>query len=84
MPVLLTTWRAEIWRIKVQGQPGQIVCKIIRAKWIRGVAQAVEHLLCKHDTLSLNCSCNQKKKKVCSEREESLGAKLYNRLYPDI
>jgi hypothetical protein len=25
MPVILTTWEAEIWRIKVQGQSGKIL-----------------------------------------------------------
>jgi hypothetical protein len=40
---------AEIGRISVQGQPGQIVPetpspKTTRAKWTGGVAQAVEHL----------------------------------------
>jgi hypothetical protein len=44
----LSTWEAEIRRIKVQGQPS----KITRAK----TAQAVEHLLCKRKALSLNPS----------------------------
>jgi hypothetical protein len=43
-------WEAEIGRITVRGQPGQIVheipiSKITKAKWIGDVAQAVEHLL---------------------------------------
>jgi hypothetical protein len=38
MPTILATWEAEIRRIKVQGQPGQI-SKITRAKWAAGVAQ---------------------------------------------
>jgi hypothetical protein len=49
----LSPWEAEIWRITVPGQPGQIllktlISKIIRAKWIKGVTQEVEHLVCKH------------------------------------
>jgi hypothetical protein len=56
-----------IRRITVQGQPGKIVqkyplSKITRAKWTGGVAQAVEHLLCKPATLSSNPSPSKKKK----------------------
>jgi hypothetical protein len=43
---------AEIGRIEVLGQPQQIVLetisKITRAKWTGGMAQVVEHLLCKN------------------------------------
>jgi hypothetical protein len=44
---------AKIRRIVVQGQSSQIVpetpiSKITRAKWSRGVAQVVEHLLCQN------------------------------------
>jgi hypothetical protein len=64
MPVILATWKVEITRIVSGGQPWQIVqdtpmSKITRAKWTGGVAQAVEHLLCKQKALSLN---PQKKK----------------------
>jgi hypothetical protein len=50
--VTLATWKAEIGRIMARGQPGQMpgetpISKITRAKWTEGVAQAVEHLLCK-------------------------------------
>jgi hypothetical protein len=43
MPVTLASWEAEMERIKVQGQPGQIVhenliSKIARAKWTGCVA----------------------------------------------
>jgi hypothetical protein len=59
MLVILATWEAEIKRITFGGQPRQIVhktpiSKIIRAKWTAGVAQAVEHLLCKCKDLSSN------------------------------
>jgi hypothetical protein len=30
------------------------ISKIIRAKWIGGMVQAVEHLLCKGETLNSN------------------------------
>jgi hypothetical protein len=58
-PIILATWEAKIRRISVQGQSGQIVCetpisKIIRAKWIGGVAHMIECLFCKHEVLSSN------------------------------
>jgi hypothetical protein len=58
-PVILTTWEAEIWRIVILGQPGQMaretsISKITRAKWTGDVAQALECLLCKGKALSSN------------------------------
>jgi hypothetical protein len=52
---------AEIGRIMVWGQPRQILhvrshLKIARTKWTGGVAQAIEHLLCKCEVLSPNSS----------------------------
>jgi hypothetical protein len=32
MPIVLATWEAEIRRMAVQGQPGQIVCKTALTK----------------------------------------------------
>jgi hypothetical protein len=66
MPVILV-WQAEIRRIMVQSQPGQIssqdpISKILNTKkgW-EGVAQAVECLPSKHEALSLNPSTEKKK-----------------------
>jgi hypothetical protein len=67
MPVIPATLKAEIGRILVQGLPGQIVhktisiSKITTVKWIGGVAQAAESLLCKHKALSPNKEQKQKK-----------------------
>jgi hypothetical protein len=55
MPVILATWEAEIRRMRVQAQSRQIVLKnskVTRAKWTRGVVQAVECLFCKQEALS--------------------------------
>jgi hypothetical protein len=51
------TWQTEMWRTEIRGHPRQIVLenpspKITRAKWTGGVAQEVECLLCKEETLS--------------------------------
>jgi hypothetical protein len=67
-PVILVTWKVEIRRIKVQSHPRQTVhktpiSKITRAKWTRGVAQALEYLICKHETLSSNPNPTKRKKK---------------------
>jgi hypothetical protein len=65
--VILATWEAEIRRITVQGQPGQIVHetppfpKITIEKWIGIVAQVVEDLLCKCKALSSNPFPTRKK-----------------------
>jgi hypothetical protein len=68
MPVILTTWEAEIRRIVVQGQPRQIVCetpisKMIRAKWTESSDEVVECLLCKCKALSSNPSPTKERKK---------------------
>jgi hypothetical protein len=52
MPIILASWEAEIRRIIVLSQPGQIayeisISKIIKAKWTESVAQAVKCLICK-------------------------------------
>jgi hypothetical protein len=61
MPIILTTWEAEIRRITIQGQLRQIVqespiSKITRAIWTGDEVQAVECLLCKCKSLSSNPS----------------------------
>jgi hypothetical protein len=58
---------AEIERIAVKDQPGQIVretpiSKITRAKWSGDMAQAVESLLCMPEALSLNLSPTKSRK----------------------
>jgi hypothetical protein len=68
MPVILATWEAEIRRIMVQDQSGQTVketpiSKITRAKRAGDMAQAVEHLVCEHKSLSSNPRPTKKKKK---------------------
>jgi hypothetical protein len=37
--------------------------KITRAKWIGGVTQAIEYLLCKREALSINPSPTRKERK---------------------
>jgi hypothetical protein len=42
VPIILATWEAEIGKMEVRGQPGQIILetlisKITRAKWTGGV-----------------------------------------------
>jgi hypothetical protein len=57
MPVVLATREAEIQRIAVQASLGKKQDSDLkrRAKWIRGVAQVAEHLLCKRQALSHCC-----------------------------
>jgi hypothetical protein len=59
--------RCWLTPVIVEGQFGQTVgkariSKITRAKWIGGVAQVLEHLLCKGKTLSSNPSSTKKSK----------------------
>jgi hypothetical protein len=74
MPVILATWEAEIEMMMVQGQCGQIVCrdlisKTARAKWAGDVTQVLEHVLHKHEALSLNSSPTIKRKQRKKERK---------------
>jgi hypothetical protein len=68
MPVIVAIQEAETRRITVQDQPGQTVYEILSQKYpiqtrAGGVAQIVEHLPCKNETLSSNPSTIKKKKK---------------------
>jgi hypothetical protein len=67
----LATQEAKIRRITVQGQPEQIVCKILSQKCPKqkragGVAQVVEHLPSRCEVLNSNPKDCQKKKKASS------------------
>jgi hypothetical protein len=67
MTEILATWEAEIRKIMFQSQTRKIVCeisifKITRAKCTRGVTQAMEQLLYKHNALSSNPSSTPAKK----------------------
>jgi hypothetical protein len=66
--VIPATWEAEIRRIVVRGQPGQMVCrtpisKITIPKWTEGMAQVVELLFCECRALSSKPGPTKKKKK---------------------
>jgi hypothetical protein len=65
-PAILATWEAEIGRVTVQTQLGQtllmFLLKITKAKRTGGVAQVLEHLLCKREALSSNPSPIKRKK----------------------
>jgi hypothetical protein len=68
MPIILASWEAEIRRIIVLSQPGQIayeisISKIIKAKWTEGVAQAVKCLICKGSPEYQTSVPSKKKKK---------------------
>jgi hypothetical protein len=61
MPKILVTWENKIWRIGPvwESSLSDLISKITRAKWTKGVAQAVEdqlfkYLLCKLKALSSN------------------------------
>jgi hypothetical protein len=71
--VLLPTWETEMKRISALDEPRQIVhetpfSKITTAKWTGGVAQVLEHVLCKSKALSLNPNPTKKKKKKAENR----------------
>jgi hypothetical protein len=78
---ILATWEVDIGRIWDQGPPGEIVCethapisKITTPKWTRGVAQAVECLLCKYEALnSIPIPPKKKKGKVFAAKHDGTG-----------
>jgi hypothetical protein len=52
MPVILATWEAEIRKITVQSQSGQIILEIPSPKWTGGIGKQYGTLLCKCKALS--------------------------------
>jgi hypothetical protein len=82
MPVILATWEAEMERMVMRGQPGQIVLQtpisnITRAKWTGSVVQAVEHLLCKSAILSSSPIPRRERERE-KEREREREREMYN------
>jgi hypothetical protein len=76
MPIILATQEAEIRRISVQNRPGQIVHETLSQKhsiqkMASGVAQVIECLASKHETLSSSPTTAKKEKNRKEEREES-------------
>jgi hypothetical protein len=72
-PVILATWKAEIGRIVVRGQPRQIVQETPSPKnqtRAGGVVQVVECLPSKHETPSLNPSTEKRKKERKNNQTE--------------
>jgi hypothetical protein len=66
--LILATQEAEIRRISVQSQPGEILLETLSQKYPTqkrgsGVIQVVEHLPSKHEPLSSNSRTAKKKKK---------------------
>jgi hypothetical protein len=60
-PVILAIWEAEIGRVKVPGQPRQIVHRDAISKITTGrVVQVPEHLSSKCEALSSNSSTTKK------------------------
>jgi hypothetical protein len=69
MPTILATEEADIRKIEVQNQLGQIVATLYlessqhKKRLLKSVAQVVEHLPSKCEALSLNQYCQKRKKK---------------------
>jgi hypothetical protein len=63
-PSYLGDWDREDQRLRpaLANSSWDPISKIITAKWVGGVAQAVECLLCRHEALSLNPTLITKKK----------------------
>jgi hypothetical protein len=68
MTVILATWEARLGGSRFKGNPANSlldpISKISRAKWPGRVAHTVEHLLCKHESLSSNPGPTKKKIEV--------------------
>jgi hypothetical protein len=66
VPVILAIWETEIGRIGSRpawaNSLRDPISEIIRAKWTGGMAQALEHLLGKHEPMSSNPRKKRKRK----------------------
>jgi hypothetical protein len=63
-PIILTAWEAEIGRIAIRGQPGQIVGEIYLQNSQSKMAQVEKCLLCKSKALSSNPSPTKRKENI--------------------
>jgi hypothetical protein len=88
MPIILATWEARIRTKQIIHEiPSS---KITGAKWTRGMAQAVQHLLYKYKALSSNSSSTKKKKKAQAMKQRETNKKwqksnfITNKLATDI
>jgi hypothetical protein len=60
-PLILASWVFQGLRSARANSSWDLISKITTEKWSGGVAQAIEHLLCKHEALSSNPSPTTKK-----------------------
>jgi hypothetical protein len=67
MPIILVAWEDHSLRSAWASSSQDPIYKITKPKWTGGMAQAIEHLLCKCEDKNLNPSPTKKKqnKKTC-------------------